>query len=92
MIVKSAIACFVTLNVAAFLLMGWDKRCAILHKWRVPEKWLFLLSWCFGGIGIGLAMYVFWHKIRHWSFRILVPLGIIFNCMIVWLVFFKILV
>ncbi|WP_206459899.1 DUF1294 domain-containing protein [Anaerovorax sp. IOR16] len=75
-------------NTISFFIMGWDKRCAIKHKWRIPEKTLFLLAWCFAGIGIGMGMLTFHHKTRHLSFRILVPLGIIFDCIIVRLVFY----
>lgn len=77
-------------NAGAFFLMGWDKWCAVRHRWRVPEKYLFILSWILAGIGIGIGMLAFRHKTRHWSFRILVPLGIIFDCIIVWLVFYLI--
>lgn len=74
-------------NSVTFFVMGYDKWCAATKKWRVPEKNLFLMAWAFGGVGIGGGMICFRHKTRHWSFRILVPLGIIFDGFILWLAF-----
>ncbi|WP_324825936.1 DUF1294 domain-containing protein [Sinanaerobacter sp. ZZT-01] len=87
MIFEMGILLLIIWNVFSFFLMGWDKRCAIKHKWRIPEKTLFFSAWCLGGIGIGAGMLVFRHKTKHWTFRLFVPLGIIFDCIIVWLVF-----
>ena len=39
------------MNIAAFVLMGHDKKMARQGKWRVPEKRLFLVTACFGGLG-----------------------------------------
>lgn len=41
-IILAALAVVVIMNIAAFALMGHDKRCARQGKWRVPEKTLFL--------------------------------------------------
>ena len=65
---------FVTvMNTVSFALMGHDKRCARQGKWRVPEKRLFLVTACFGGLGGVLGMKVFHHKTRHWYFRVFFP-------------------
>lgn len=61
-------------NLISFALMGYDKRCARRGKWRVPERRLFLAAACFGALGGLLGMYVFRHKTKHWSFRIIFPL------------------
>lgn len=70
-------------NLFTFLLMGFDKRRAVTGGWRVPEKRLFLCSFLFGGLGIALGMSVFRHKTQHLSFKILVPLSIFMNGIVI---------
>ncbi|MDO4867331.1 MAG: DUF1294 domain-containing protein [Clostridia bacterium] len=69
-IILVALAIIVILNIASFALMGRDKRCARHGKWRVPEKTLFLVTACFGGLGGVLGMKVFHHKTQHWYFKV----------------------
>jgi len=57
-----------TINLFSFTLMGIDKRKAIQHKWRIPEKHLFLFALLGGSIGSILGMQLFHHKTRHWYF------------------------
>lgn len=45
-----------------------DKRKARMHKWRIPEKTLFLIALLGGSIGSNLGMYLFHHKTKHWYF------------------------
>lgn len=56
----------VVMNIISFSLMGHDKKRARQGKWRVPEKTLFLVTACFGGLGGVLGMRVFHHKTQHW--------------------------
>lgn len=72
-IILTALAVVVIMNIVAFVLMGHDKRCARQGKWRVPEKTLFLVAACFGGLGGVLGMKVFHHKTQHWYFRVFFP-------------------
>lgn len=67
---------FVTLimSLISFLMMGYDKRCARLNKWRVSEKALFLCALLMGAIGGTLGMHVFRHKTKHWYFKLFFPL------------------
>ena len=65
------------MNLVSFCLMGYDKRCARRQKWRVPEKRLFLVTACFGGLGGVLGMKVFHHKTKHWYFRVFFPVLLI---------------
>lgn len=67
----------ILINVTAFLLMGIDKRRAVGHKWRIPEKTLFLSAWMLGSIGANLGMQVFRHKTKHKSFVFGMPLILI---------------
>ena len=57
-------------NLAAFLLMGADKRRARRGGWRVSEKTLFLFPALGGALGGLLGMKVFRHKIRKAKFKV----------------------
>jgi len=72
-IILVALAVIAIMNIVAFVLMGHDKRCARQGKWRVPEKLLFLVTACFGGLGGVLGMKVFHHKTQHWYFKVFFP-------------------
>ena len=50
-IIFAAVAVVVVMNIVAFALMGHDKKWARQGIWRVPEKTLFLVTACFGGLG-----------------------------------------
>ena len=76
-IILAILAIIAIMNIAAFALMGHDKKCARLGKWRVPEKRLFLVTACFGGLGGVLGMKVFHHKTQHWYFRVFFPVLLI---------------
>lgn len=76
-IVWAALAVVVVMNTAAFALMAYDKRCARRGAWRVPERTLFLVTACFGGLGGVLGMKLLRHKTKHWYFRVFFPLLLI---------------
>ncbi len=63
----------VVINLVGFALMGIDKRRAIRHQWRIPEKTLFLAALLGGSLGGILGMYIFRHKNRHWYFAVGFP-------------------
>ena len=70
---KIAIAYAIIANSVGLSVMGIDKRRAICHKWRIPEKTLFLVSILGGSIGTWAGMYLFRHKTKHWYFVIGMP-------------------
>lgn len=76
------------INIAAFLMMGIDKRRAVKHKWRIPEKTLFLSALFLGSAGANLGMKVFRHKTRHKSFVIGMPLILFVQAAIMLYLFF----
>ena len=86
-----ALAVVAVMNLASFILMGHDKRCARQGKWRVPEKRLFLVTACFGGLGGVLGMKVFHHKTQHWYFKVFFPVLLILQVILLaggaWLLF-----
>ena len=52
----------VLVNLAAFILYGYDKSCARKNKQRVPEKTLLFWAWIGGSIGAFMGMRFFHHK------------------------------
>ena len=57
------------INLAAFFVMGADKRRARRGDWRISEKALFLPAVLGGALGGVLGMRVFRHKTKHWYFQ-----------------------
>ena len=75
-------ATFVAMSVIGFALMGADKRRAEKGAWRIPEKVLFGVSFLLGGVGSLVGMFVFRHKTKHASFRILLPLSALWSLVV----------
>lgn len=74
-------------NLVVFCVYGYDKRCAIKDKWRVPEKVLIGLALFGGSVGAYLGMTIFRHKTKHTKFTVLVPLFLLIHIvLVVWLV------
>jgi len=67
----------IIINIVSFLLMGYDKYCAIKNKWRVREKTLLGLAIIGGSIGIYFGMKIFRHKTQKPIFQIIVPITVI---------------
>lgn len=65
--------CVVIMNLIGFFLMGIDKRKAIKHKWRIPEKTFFVVSILSGSLGTLIGMYTFRHKTKHAKFVVGIP-------------------
>lgn len=63
----------IAINIAAFCLMGIDKRRAQRHLWRISEKTLFLTALLGGSLGGILGMRLFRHKTKHWYFKYGLP-------------------
>ena len=73
-------------NFAAFVMYGIDKKKAIRGKWRTPESALLGIAIAGGSLGAWAGMYAFRHKTRHKKFVIGVPLVIIFQAAVFFLV------
>ncbi len=79
------LAYLVVMNVIGLAVFGYDKRCAIKRRWRVPEKTLFLTALLGGSVGSYVGMFVFRHKTLHWKFRIGIPIIMLLQCAgIIW--------
>lgn len=60
----------VIINIISFIMYYIDKRLAIKHKYRIPEKVLILFSIFGGSLGSLLSMSLFHHKTKHLKFLI----------------------
>lgn len=63
----------IIMSILAFLIYGIDKKKAVNHKWRIPEKTLMILAVMGGSPGALAAMYFFRHKTRKLKFVIGIP-------------------
>ena len=78
-------------NLITFFMMGIDKRKAIRDRDRISEKTLLISSFIMGAPGIGTGMLVFHHKTRKMKFRILIPLALLVNGIVIYgLIYFHI--
>lgn len=73
------LVCYLVIaNLAAFFLMGRDKKLAKKENARrIPEKALFLSAILGGSVGAIVGMRFFRHKTRHWYFVIGMPVILI---------------
>lgn len=69
-------------NVITFLLYGIDKLCALIGTRRITEELLLVSAFLLGGIGAGIGMILFRHKIRKMKFCILIPVSVVINLVI----------
>lgn len=77
-------------NAAGFLLMLIDKRKAIRHRWRIPEKTLFLTAAIGGSVGSIMGMYTFRHKTKHLQFTLGMPAILIVQLILAFIFFTRI--
>lgn len=77
------------MNIAGILIMKSDKKKAVKHAWRIPEKTLFLVSILGGSIGTWAGMYLFHHKTKHWYFVIGMPLILIIQIIMAAYLYFR---
>ena len=77
-------------NAIGFLLMLIDKRKAIRHRWRIPEKTLFLTAAIGGSVGSIMGMYTFRHKTKHLQFTLGMPAILIVQLVLAFIFFTRI--
>ncbi len=75
------------LNFLGLFLMAWDKRQAIRHAWRIPEKNLLGAAVLGGSVGVFLGMRLFRHKTLHPKFRYGLPVILLLQLACAWIVF-----
>lgn len=79
---------FLILNIIGFAMMGIDKRKAIKGAFRIPEATLFIVALIGGSMGSILGMYTFRHKTRKRRFVYGMPLILILQIALLFLLFF----
>lgn len=72
----------ICINIIALILYGYDKYCAINHKWRISEKTLITSAIIGGSVGAYLGMMTFRHKTNHRIFQIAIPLTLLIQAII----------
>jgi uncharacterized membrane protein YsdA (DUF1294 family) len=72
-------------NGFGFAQMGWDKRLARRHAWRIPERRLFAAALLGGSLGCIAGMWVFRHKTKHWYFVAGMPLILALQLAAAWM-------
>jgi uncharacterized membrane protein YsdA (DUF1294 family) len=82
------IAYIFIINIISFLVMYYDKSRSIKHKWRIPESRLFLFAGILGSLGIWSGMYFFRHKTKHRRFVFGVPIILIIQLIILYMLCF----
>ena len=71
------------INAIAFFVCAFDKRAARKHRWRIPEKTLFLLAILGGSVGLYLSMLLFHHKTKHKKFTVGLPVILFLQLIII---------
>ena len=79
MIIEIAKYLILTINIAMFLIFGYDKLMAKRKGQRIPESFLLAGSFFFGAFGSLLGMVVFNHKTSKLKFRLTVPFFLFLN-------------
>ena len=79
---KDFVICLVIWNIIVFFTYGADKLKAKKRMRRISEQTLITIAFLFGSIGALSGMYIFRHKTRHLKFRILLPLALIVNAVL----------
>lgn len=74
------------MNILGIVAFGSDKSRARRHAFRIPEATLFLIAIMGGSIGSLFGMYTFRHKTKHWYFVYGMPLILIIQISLIYMV------
>ena len=80
---KSVFLILVLWNLLVFLLYGLDKFFAVQRGRRISEAALLGASLCMGALGAVLGMIVWNHKTKKLKFRIVVPLFLLLQLILI---------
>jgi uncharacterized membrane protein YsdA (DUF1294 family) len=74
------------INIIGFVLMGWDKKKAQRHEYRISERTLWTVAVIGGSIGSYIGMKVYRHKTKHRMFAMGFPfLVIVHSILFIWI-------
>lgn len=90
-LLASVIVFFLAVNLVAFFIMLWDKaRSRKQGRERISEGLLFFMATVFGSVGVYLGMFALRHKTRKWYFLIGIPLLMLENLALLYLVYLQV--
>ena len=81
-------AIVVVASIVTFALYASDKKKAKSNQWRIKESTLIAAGFLMGGIGGMIGMSVLRHKTQHIKFKLLVPISVLCNIAVIFLVLF----
>lgn len=76
-------AALIVWNITTFMMYSVDKRRAGKGQWRIKESTLILVAFLMGGAGAFLGMTLLRHKTKHLKFRLLLPVALLINVLVV---------
>ena len=82
-LIRVLVIYYLLITIVTFAAYGIDKRKAIKNQWRIPERVLISLAFLGGFLGAIAGMSIFRHKTKHTSFRILVPVCMILQFILI---------
>ena len=77
----------ILINIITFVIYALDKYKAVRHLWRIPEKTLIFLAIIGGSPAALLAMYTIRHKIRHIKFTLGVPVILVIQIIVLYILY-----
>ena len=84
--IQAVIYILIGINVLTFLIYGIDKWKAKRGSWRISEATLLMLAVIGGSIGAWLGMKVWHHKTMHKKFKFGLPLILIAQILLIYLI------
>ncbi len=81
---------YVLWNVLVFFMTGIDKLKAKKNWYRISELTLLISSFMLGAVGLSCGMIAFHHKINKIKFKILVPISMVVNILLIYVLLFRV--
>ncbi|MFH1667434.1 MAG: DUF1294 domain-containing protein [Candidatus Komeilibacteria bacterium] len=78
---------YAIINIISFSLTIADKKRSISNDKRIRESYLLFWAIAFGAAGVMLAMFLVRHKTLKWPFFFGVPIALIQNLLVLWLIY-----
>ena len=88
---EALLYCLLVINVVTFVVYGIDKVKAKQGSWRISEATLLILAVIGGSIGAFLGMKVWHHKTMHKKFKYGLPLILLAQMSLIYLLFVNLL-
>lgn len=82
---KMVLVYLAVMTLLGFGSMYIDKRKAKHHKWRIPEKVLFIIAVLGGSLGSNMGMRLCHHKTKHWYFVVGMPVILLLQIVLLFL-------